>query len=162
MIRRTVARAFGSPGEERPSLEKAVPPGPRASRIQVMNALFNEIQETFERAAAERSGAAASSGLRVGRPHPLAEGIEFTVEVAAGTFRFLNAMDGIAWIHREADGRRIEDRLLSVLFEDGRPRLIEKPAGVPRAPFRTTSPRELVGSFLGSPAGQATARPASR
>ena len=152
MIRRTVARAFGSPGEDRPSLEKAVAPG-RANRVQAMNALFAEIGESFEKAAAERPASGGAPALRVGKPRPGPEGIEFTLAAPAGSFRFLNAMDGIVWLQREEDGKYVEERLLSVLFEEGRPRLIEKPVGVSRAPFRFASVRDLVRELAGTEGG---------
>ena len=157
MIRRTVARAFGSPGDDRPGPDRAPPPGPRGSRIAVVNGLFNEIAEAFERAAAERAGA-GGIGVQATKPCPRTEGLEFTVQSAEGSFRFLNPMDGIAWIYREEEGKFVEDRLLSIQFEGGRPRLIEKPSGAARVPFRFTSVRDLVKELAGAGGAPPAAR----
>ncbi len=156
MIRRTVARAFGMSGEDRPRPEKAAGPAKPTSRIGLLNALFTELQEAFERSLREAPGAAggaASAAVQVSKARPRPEGLEFLVEGPGGSFRFLNAMDGIAWIFRNEGGRFVEERLLSIQFEADRPRAIEKPVGLSRSPFRLTSVPGIVREFVGRAGG---------
>ena len=159
MIRRTVARAFGLSAEERPRTEEPLPAAPPGgSRIALLNQFFGELQEAFERGAREGTGGGANgaagdaavggSTARVSKTRPRPEGLEFLVDGPRGPFRFLNTLDGIIWIHREEGGRFLEDRLLSVQYQGSTPRLIEKPAGGPRSPFRFTSLPQILKEFL--------------
>ncbi len=167
MIRRTVARAFGFSGEERPRAEEPPPAAPTSSRIALLNQFFGELQEAFERTARE-AGAAGGEGQegegqgaaapQVSKTRPRPEGLEFLVHGPAGSFRFLNALDGIIWIFREEDGRFREDSLLSIQFEGSTPRLIEKPAGGLRSPFRFTSLPGILKEYFSVPRGGADGR----
>src|SRR5262245_29819987 len=114
MIRRTVARAFGMSGDERPRADE--PPAaaaPNGSRIALLNQFFGELQEAFERAAREGVGGGANGGgdgagaaaARISKTRPRPEGLEFTIDGPRGAFRFLNTLDGIIWIHRDESGR---------------------------------------------------------
>lgn len=134
--------------------------------MNLLNQVFTEIQETFERvvrgeenpeaAGGDARGAAesaAAAGPRVTKARPRPDGLEFIVEGSSGSYRFLNSMDGIVWIYRDEEGRFREDRLLTVQFEGGSARLIERPAGIQRAPFRATSIPQIVKEVL-SPTGK--------
>jgi len=123
-----------------------------------VNNLFNELHAAFERAAAPPApgGAPASAGaaasgapLKVTKTRPRPEGMEFIVEGLPAPLRFLNSMSGVIWVYQEEGGRFRQERLITIHFEEGRarertPRAIEKPAGVPRAPFRFTSVPQLI------------------
>jgi hypothetical protein len=158
VIRRTVARAFGLSGDERARTEEPMPAAPNGSRIALLNQFFGELQEAFERAAREGTGGGANGGageaavgaaaVRVSKTRPRPEGLEFLVDGHRGPFRFLNTLDGIIWIYHEEGGRLREDRLLSVQYQGSTPRLIEKPAGGSRSPFRFTSLPQILKEFL--------------
>jgi len=155
MIRRTVAKAFGLTGDERPRMEKALPEaGGKSARLSLINGFFVELQDAFERAvreAAEGSGAAPARQVSKARPRP--DGLEFVIEGPPRAYRLLNSMDGIVRIFREEAGRFREEKLLTILFEGGRPRPIEKLAGGMRTPFRFTSVARLVKDLLEADAG---------
>jgi hypothetical protein len=155
MIRRTVAKAFGLAGDERPRMEKALPEaGGKSSRVSIINGFFVELQDAFERAAREAvAGAGAPPARQVSKTRPRPDGLEFVIEGPPRSYRLLNSMDGIVRIFREEAGRFREEKLLTILFEGGRPRPIEKLAGGMRAPFRFTSIPRLVKDLLEVEAG---------
>jgi len=70
------------------------------------------------------------------------------VEGRSGSYRFLNSLEGFIGIERGMRGFFQEDRLLTIYFAGGSPRPIERPAGVPRAPFKFTSVPQLVRELL--------------
>ena len=153
MIRRTVARAFGMSGDEPPRMETSSPKGAKGSRMALVNQLFTDLQERFEKSVREIAASAGEdvppeSIPRITKVRPRPEGLEFILELPSGAYRFLDSMDGIIWIFREEDRCFLEDRLLTIQFEGEVPRIIERPTGMQRSPFRYTSVPRLVKDFL--------------
>ncbi len=153
MIRRTVAKAFGFSGDERPPMEKTQSRG-QSSRVTLLNKFFIELQGALERVSQEQAKPAGGAGRhpeketgdpeKVSKIRPQPEGLEFLAQGPGGSYRFLNGMDGIVRIYREEEGAFREDRLLAIHFEGKIPRAIEKPVGLSRAPFRFTSVPQLA------------------
>jgi hypothetical protein len=139
-------------------MEGALPDGPPGSRTGLVNTLFGELQQGFERALRQGvEGKAEGESpdaprLSVSKARPRPDGVEFILESPAGSFRFLNSLDGVIRVFREESGRFREARLVTIGLEGGRPRMIERTAGVPRAPFRVTSVPQIVKEF--GPAAQ--------
>ena len=134
-------------------MEGALPEAQPGSRVSLVNAVFQELQEALEKAVAGRTG--AGGGLAVSKSRPRPDGLEFMVEGPGGSFRFLNSMDGVVRVSRIDAGRLREERLVTIGFEGGRCRTIERTAGIPRAPFRYSSVAAIVREMLLEAAGRA-------
>jgi hypothetical protein len=160
MLRRSAARAFaaGGRGETAPR-DPAAP----ADRRAAARRFFVELRRTFEsgirarQEAAERAGPLAPRGegaedprcaWQVESPRVLVEGIDFVVAGIGVAWRFLDTLDGHIHALEGRDGRWIEREVLGVHLENGSWRPIRRLAGVTRATFRYTSPREIASEIL--------------
>lgn len=168
MLRKTVARAFGEGGADRPA---PVSPAPNQTRREdAAERLFQDLLEAFERAEASLVAARSESpdapapvpDVVLRRPRPRAGGVELTLEGPAGAVTVLNTLTGriLVVAGGSAEGGDLLETL-SVHRRAGSYRPIRKPALADGSPpprrtgrdYRYTSVSELVREYIERVAG---------
>ena len=163
MLRPTVARAF-APREDRLTLDRD-PAGPQG-RLEAVNRLFLDLHREFVQRVTSRVASMQAQPwrgegnhlerrrnfdygpLRVSKEHSLAEGVEFVVETPQGSFRFLNTLASIVWIHQIVGDRLVPREILSVQLTGEGHQPIRKFPEARKSGFRFTSVRALVDVYL--------------
>lgn len=149
MIRRTVARGFGSEDPIGPD----VPPAPRATRRdEALEGLWRGLEQGLREAAGR-----GPPGLELSAPRALPGGVELRLEGPGGAFSFCDTLSGSIEVSRRAAGGDERLEVLSVQRESGggyRP--IRRPwLGPGRSAYRFTSVPELVRGYIAAAAGAA-------